>query len=78
MGKTYSLESCLWFLCGLDDESKHDPSIHDNTLKSIAGLTTNPVAVDDGESTTKVKSILNITLSNKIKSEGREVGHLCF
>ena len=56
MGKTFCLESCLWFLCGLDDESKHDPSIHDNTMKGIAALTTNPVAVDDGESTVKVNS----------------------
>jgi hypothetical protein len=54
VGKTYALEACLWFLCGLNDESKLDPTIHDNTLKSIAGLTTNPIPVDDGESTTKV------------------------
>ena len=44
----------------MNDESKHDPSIHDNTLKGIAGLTTNPIPVDDGESTAKV--FLNIYL----------------
>ena len=65
MGKTFSLESCLWFLCGLDDESKHDPSIHDNTMKSIAGLTTNPIAVDDGESTAKV---YHTNLSEKVNT----------
>ena len=59
VGKTFALEACLWFLCGLDDESKLDPSIHDNTLKGIAGLTTNPIPVDDGESIAKVKLTLN-------------------
>ena len=54
VGKTYALEACLWYLCGLNDDSKLDPSIHDNTVKGIAGLTTNPIPVDDGESTTKV------------------------
>ena len=54
VGKTYALEACLWALCGMFDESKADPDMDTRTLKASAGMTTNPIPVDDGESTKKV------------------------
>ena len=54
MGKTYALEACLWALCGMSDESKADPDMDTRTIKASAGMTTNPIPVDDGESTKKV------------------------
>ena len=54
MGKTYALEACLWSLCGMSDDSKVDPATDARTIKATAGLTTNPIPVDDGESVKKV------------------------
>ena len=53
MGKTYALEACLWNLCGMSDDSKADPDMDTRTIKASAGMTTNPIAIDDGESTKK-------------------------
>ena len=53
MGKTYALEACLWSLCGMSDEWKADPDMDTRTIKATAGMTTNPIAIDDGESTAK-------------------------
>ena len=53
MGKTYALEACLWNLCGMSDDSKADPDMDTRTIKASAGMTTNPSAIDDGESTKK-------------------------
>ena len=53
MGKTFALEACLWNFCGMNDESKADPDMDTRTLKATAGMTTNPIAIDDGESTKK-------------------------
>ena len=53
VGKTYALEACLWALCGMPDDSKADPDMDTRTIKAAAGMTTNPVAIDDGESMKK-------------------------
>ena len=54
VGKTFALEVCLWSLCGMSDESKSDPDMDTRTIKASAGMTTNPIPVDDGESLKKV------------------------
>ena len=37
----------------MSDETKADPDMETRTLKACAGMTTNPIPVDDGESTKK-------------------------
>ena len=56
MGKTYALEACLWTLCGMADDTKTDPDMDTRTIKAAAGMTTNPIPVDDAESTRKASS----------------------
>ena len=53
VGKTFALEACIWSLCGLSDDSKSDPDMDTRTIKATAGMTTNPIPVDDGESVAK-------------------------
>ena len=45
----------------MSDESKADPDMDTRTIKASAGMTTNPIPVDDGESTKKVLTLLGVT-----------------
>ena len=58
----------MWALCGMSDESKADPDMDTRTIKAAAGMTTNPIPVDDGESTKKVCFLIFVASGKKIVS----------
>ena len=70
----------MWALCGMSDESKADPDMDTRTIKAAAGMTTNPIPVDDGESTKKVSFHIFVASGKKIviiKISGRQACYLC-
>ena len=51
MGETFAPEACLW-------NSKSDPDMDTRTIKATVGMSTNPIAIDDSESTVKESKLV--------------------
>ena len=58
----------------MSDETKADPDMDTRTLKACAGMTTNPIPVDDGESTKKEAKLVTSAFDRtKYKTKKRQI-----